>query len=97
MLKAENIYFVLAQVSIGGECWSSANGVAAGGCASGTQCGPWLPDGGTWDGSSAWYCLAVPKLASGAACDYATKVNVLVHTIKFIFNLIIKVFLEWSL
>ena len=64
-----------AQVSIGGECWSSANGVAAGGCASGTQCGPWLPDGGTWDGSSPWYCLATPKLASGATCDYATKVS----------------------
>merc|ERR1712227_752130 len=67
------VSFTAAQVSIGGECWSSANGVAAGGCASGTQCGPWLPDGGNWDGSSAWYCLAVPKLASGAACDYATK------------------------
>ena len=65
--------------------------MAAGGCASGTQCGPWLPDGGTWDGSSAWYCLAVPKLASGAACDYATKVNVVIHTIKFIFNLIINI------
>ena len=64
-----------AQVSIGRECWSSANGVASGGCASGTQCGPWLPDGGTWDGSSPWYCLASPKLASGATCDYATKVS----------------------
>ena len=64
-----------AQVNIGGECWSSANGVASGGCASGTQCGPWLPDGGTWDGSSAWYCLVSPKLASGATCDYATKVG----------------------
>ena len=64
-----------AQVSIGGECWSSANGVAAGGCTSGTACAPWLPDGGSWDGSSPWYCLAMPKLASGATCDYATKVN----------------------
>merc|ERR1711936_118029 len=62
-----------ATVSIGGECWSSANGVAAGGCSSGTQCGPWLPTGGTWDGSSPWYCLAYPKLTSGATCDYATK------------------------
>ena len=67
--------FIVAQVSIGRECWSSANGVASGGCTSGTQCGPWLPDGGTWDGSSAWYCLVSPKLASGATCDYATKVG----------------------
>ena len=68
---------ILAQVSIGGECWSSANGVAAGGCASLTQCGPWLPDGGSWDGTSPWYCLASPKLTSGATCDYAAKVTVL--------------------
>merc|ERR1712066_743062 len=67
------IRFSAATVSIGGECWSSANGVAAGGCSSGTQCGPWLPTGGTWDGSSPWYCLAYPKLTSGATCDYATK------------------------
>ena len=65
---------IVAQVSIGGECWSSANGVASGGCTSGTQCGPWLPDGGSWDGTSPWYCLASPKLTSGATCDYATKV-----------------------
>merc|ERR1740129_1227845 len=64
---------IAAQVSLGGECWSSANGVASGGCASGTQCGPWLPDGGSWDGTTPWYCLANPKLASGATCDYATK------------------------
>merc|ERR1712184_104663 len=64
---------IAAQVSIGGECWSTANGVAAGGCATNTQCGPWLPDGGSWDGSSPWYCLATPKLTSGATCDYATK------------------------
>ena len=68
---------VAAQVSIGGECWSTANGVAAGGCSTGTQCGPWLPDGGSWDGSSPWYCLAMPKLTSGATCDYANKVTVL--------------------
>merc|ERR1712110_1397759 len=55
--------------------WSSANGVASGGCEPGTQCGPWLPDGGTWDGSSAWYCLAVPKLASGASCDYSDAIK----------------------
>merc|ERR1712045_295667 len=63
------------QVELGGECWSSANGVRPGGCAPGTQCGPWLPDGGSWDGSSAWYCLATPKLASGASCDYSDSIK----------------------
>merc|ERR1711874_599076 len=63
------------QVTLGGECWSSANGVASGGCAPGTQCGPWIPNGGTWDGTSAWYCLSIPKLASGAACDYDVKMG----------------------
>ena len=71
--------YISAQISIGGECWSSANGVAAGGCTSGTQCGPWLPDGGAWDGSSPWYCLATPRLTSGATCDYATKVSVICY------------------
>ena len=86
LIEFLSYYFIVAQVSIGGECWSSANGVAAGGCASGTQCGPWLPDGGSWDGTSPWYCLALPKLASGATCDYATKVTVLVHINVQIFN-----------
>merc|ERR1712172_73027 len=63
------------QVELGGEGWSSANGVRPGGCAPGTQCGPWLPDGGSWDGSSAWYCLATPKLASGASCDYSDSIK----------------------
>jgi len=61
-----------AQVALGGVCWSTTTGVVKGGCASGTQCGPWLPNGGTWDGSSPWYCLALPKLSVGASCDYAT-------------------------
>jgi len=59
-----------AQVALGGVCWSSTGGVVVNGCASGTQCGPWLPNGGTWDGNSPWYCLALPKLTVGASCDY---------------------------
>merc|ERR1712045_1101532 len=59
-----------AQVALGGVCWSSTAGVVLGGCASGTQCGPWLPNGGTWGGTSPWYCLALPKLTAGASCDY---------------------------
>ena len=65
---------VSAQLGVGGECWSSANGVAGGGCGPGTQCGPWLPDGGTWDGSAPWYCVANPALTTGASCDYSLKV-----------------------
>ena len=58
---------VSAQLGVGGECWSSANGVAGGGCSPGTQCGPWLPDGGTWDRSAPWYCVANPAIAAGAS------------------------------
>ena len=74
--KGSMLIISLGQVTLGGECWSSANGVASGGCAPGTQCGPWLPSGGAWDGTSAWYCLATPKLASGASCDYSESVKV---------------------
>jgi len=66
------------QASVGQECWSSANGVVSGGCASGTQCGPWLPPGGTatsWDGVSPWYCLNTNTLASGASCNYDAKIG----------------------
>lgn len=65
---------ITAQLAVGGECWSSSNGVAASGCGSGTQCGPWLPDGGLWDGSAPWYCLRNPALTAGATCDYSVKV-----------------------
>ena len=56
-------------------CWSRTGGVVINGCTQGTQCGPWLPSGGTWDGSSAWYCLSYPKLSSGASCDYTNYVS----------------------
>merc|ERR1712142_727488 len=54
----------------GNECWSFANGAASGGCCTGTQCGPWSPDGSAWDGSSPWYCLSTPKIAAGGTCNY---------------------------
>ena len=83
--------YFFSGVQLGGECWSSVNGVslmmmmmmmimtlmpqvAAGGCDAGTQCGPWAPETNKWDGSSPWYCLAFPRLQSGATCDYANKV-----------------------
>merc|ERR1712107_728549 len=52
-----------------------AAGVTAGGCCAGTQCSPWLPSGGTWDGPSPWYCLSLPTLADGATCDYTNFVG----------------------
>ena len=58
--SGENIYFMYED----------------GGCGPGSQCGPWLPDGGTWDGSASWYCVANPALTAGAACDYSRKVLV---------------------
>merc|ERR1711915_943247 len=58
-----------------GTCWSSSTGVVSGGCCGGTQCAPWLPSGGTWDGSSAWYCLFLPKLPLGTACNYDNKIG----------------------
>merc|ERR1719410_2015224 len=65
------------QASVGQECWSSANGVVSGGCASGTQCGPWLPNGGSWNGNDAWYCIksGTNALADGASCNYDSKIG----------------------
>merc|ERR1711971_1079207 len=62
-------------VQLGGECWSSANGVAAGGCDQGTTCGPWAPNKEGWDNVSPWFCVAFPTLQAGATCDYANKVG----------------------
>merc|ERR1719481_405768 len=59
----------------GNECWSFANGAASGGCCTGTQCGPWSPDGSAWDGSSPWYCLSAPKIAAGGTCNYDAKIG----------------------
>ena len=70
----ENLNLVSAQIAVGGVCWSASSGVAAGGCSSGTQCGPWLPNGGVWDGSASWYCVRNPALTTGASCDYSVKV-----------------------
>ena len=74
-VKRGSVKVLYEGVELGGECWSTAKGVASGGCASGTKCSAWNPDGGDWDGSSPWYCLAKPELAEGAACDYANKVK----------------------
>merc|ERR1711971_912301 len=62
-------------VQLGGECWSSANGVAAGGRDQGTTCGPWAPNKEGWDNVSPWFCVAFPTLQAGATCDYANKVG----------------------
>jgi len=62
-------------VAPGQTCWSTTGGVVSGGCCGGTQCAPWLPTGGNWDGSSAWYCLFLPKLPLGTACNYDNKIG----------------------
>ena len=66
---------LLGCIAPGKTCWSSSTGVVSGGCCGGTQCAPWLPSGGTWDGSSAWYCLFLPKLPLGTACNYVSFKN----------------------
>ena len=48
-----------------------------------TQCGPWLPNGGSWDGSSSWYCLSLPKLSAGASCDYNNFVRIKQNKCQF--------------
>jgi len=62
-------------IAPGNSCWSSSGGVVADGCCGGTQCAPWLPSGGTWDGTSDWYCLFLPKLPLGTACNYDNKIG----------------------
>ena len=37
----------------GAECWSQSSGEIGQCGTTGTECLPWLPDGGIWDGSSA--------------------------------------------
>jgi len=65
-----------AVVQPGGVCWSYTGGVSIGGCSSGTQCGPWLPEEGySPTTTSSWHCLAYPRLQSGAACDYNNKIG----------------------
>ena len=54
----------------GGKCWSQSSGYSALRCSPGTECLPWLPDGGTLEGISAKYCLHSPPLAEGDSCDY---------------------------
>ena len=66
--------FIIEASPPGVECWSHSEGVL-GQCTTGTECLPWLPDLGTWDGSSAKYCLHSPPLAEGDSCDYDQKLG----------------------
>ena len=43
--------FCIAASPPGAGCWSQSEGVL-GQCTTGTECLPWLPDLGTWDGAS---------------------------------------------
>ena len=66
--------FCIAASPPGAGCWSQSEGVI-GQCTTGTECLPWLPDLGSWDGASAKYCLHSPPLAEGDSCDYDQKLG----------------------
>ena len=70
--------FFCVILPLGGECWSQSEGVI-GHCTTGTECLPWLPDLGTWDGASAKYCLHSPPLAEGRSCDYTQMTPEVTH------------------
>ena len=57
----------------GAECWSQSSGEIGQCGTTGTECLPWLPDGGTWDGASAKYCLH--SHTEGQSCDYGQKTH----------------------
>jgi len=61
------------EVGVGQECWSTTNGIHQ--CSAGLMCGPWGPNGETWDGITPWYCLFNPKHSEGEICNYDLKVG----------------------
>ena len=42
-------------------------------CQCGTECLPWTPGGGSWDGTSPLYCLYPQPLAHLESCNYTEK------------------------
>ena len=70
--------FTIVALPPGSECWSQSEDVI-GKCTIGTECLPWLPDLGTWDGVSAKYCLHSPPLAEGDSCDYSQMTPEVTH------------------
>ena len=44
-------------------------------CQCGTECLPWTPGGGSWDGTSPLYCLNTQPLAHLESCNYTEKMQ----------------------
>ena len=63
----------IAGIPLGSECWSQTIGAATQRCSSGTECLPWTPGGGSWDGTSPLYCLYPQPLAHLESCNYTEK------------------------
>merc|ERR1711952_147817 len=63
----------IAGIPLGNECWAHTSGAASQRCSSGTECLPWTPGGGSWDGTSPLYCLRPQPLALLESCNYTEK------------------------
>ena len=58
---------------LGGQCWTQTSGAASQRCSTCTECLPWTPEGGSWDGTSPLYCLNIKPLAHLESCNYTEK------------------------
>ena len=63
----------IAGIPLGSEYWTQSNEAASQRCSSGTECLPWTPGGGSWDGTSPLYCLNIQPLAHLESCNYTEK------------------------
>ena len=63
----------IAGIPLGNECRTQASGAATQRCSSGTECLPWTPGGGSWDGTSPHYCLRPQPPAHLESCNYTER------------------------
>ena len=77
MLSTEAIWNfdgkIFAAIPAGGQCWSLSQGASAQKCTAGSQCLPWLPDGGTWDGIAPKFCVYTAPLTYRQPCNYTER------------------------
>ena len=59
----------IAGMAAGSEC--SGDNITE--CQCGTECLPWTPGGGSWDGTSPLYCLNIKPLEHLESCNYTEK------------------------
>ena len=64
---------IFAAIPAGGQCWSMSQGASAQKCTTGSQCLPWLPDGGTWDGIAPKFCVYTAPLTYRQPCNYTER------------------------